>query len=207
MVQLIKTIDEAFRTSGRLGELVVLLCIVALVMLQSESRAILRVVPRCYVTFFSIFMIAIIAAQVLVRDQYTYPQFREPFPLTRFAMFSELSDRNYLSTKTYHFVATTRSGRQVTLNPVRSFPTIDFSTMHSRIGSMASWLNSDSLEEQTSGLRALTRICEGLARRYDRLHPKDRVEAISFIQRMHSLEDHRQDSTTLLTWTLQHAPR
>src|SRR5262245_44576945 len=117
-MSLLHLIDTALIHAGRGGECAVLAGIFALLFCSPDVRRLLQCAPRGYVGFLCVFFAVTLAAQVGTRGQYIYPQRSEPFPFTRFAMFTDVARSEQSETVTYHFVGRTTGDESVVLNPL-----------------------------------------------------------------------------------------
>jgi hypothetical protein len=195
-MSLLRFIDDLLVSAGRRGECLVLAVILALLLCSKDLRTILRCAPRRYVAFLGLFFTVASAAQVGTRGQYVYPQRSEPFPLTRFAMFTEVSPSQRTQTITYHFLGQTQNGDSVTLNPLHLLPTIDFSTFHTRVRMMGEWLDSADAAKRDAAEQELKQFARTMALRYAEHNPGSAIHEVDVVRRVIDLRFPSRDQPT-----------
>jgi hypothetical protein len=195
-MSLLRFIDDVLVSAGRRGECIALAAILALLLCSKDLRTILQCAPRRYVIFLGLFFAVASAAQVGTRGQYVYPQRSEPFPLTRFAMFTEVSPSQRTQAITYHFLGHTQNDETVTLNPLHLLPTIDFSTFHTRVRTMGDWLNSGDAAKRDAAERVLKQFARTMALRYSEHNPGAAIDEVDVVRRVIDLRLPSRDQPT-----------
>jgi hypothetical protein len=143
--------------------------------LAAHRRALL---PWAVVAFFAFHAVA----QFTTREQYRFPQAREPFPFTRWAMFAGMT-HDISEAGIYEWQARLTDGTAVSLNPARLFVTpnavVHFTKTHA-IGDGLLSLDAATRREFRAHADAYAR---GLAKRFEALSGTSRVITVELWKR------------------------
>ncbi len=138
--------------------------------------------PWMVVGFFTLTALA----QVTTRNQYDYPQRREPFPLTRWAMFAS-GTRSAEEAVLHDWLAILADGTRVPLNPALLFLTPNAVTHFTKTLALGRAIEDADPGRQQQSLQAAQWYARGLAARYQQLYPATRVQRVELWERRFQL--------------------
>jgi hypothetical protein len=121
-------------------------------------------------------------AQLTTRNQFRYPQLREPFPLTRWAMFGGMTD--CVETALVHDYRGLRAGgSSVSLNPAQLFVTPNTTVHFTKTQALASAIRSQNPADVAYGTAAADAYARGLMNRYNACHLDSPISSVELWER------------------------
>jgi len=127
-------------------------------------------------------------AQVTTRNQYHYPQRHEPFPFTRWAMFSAGGTASIETGALYEYRGVAASGAAFAVNPARLYITPNAVVLFTKTHSLADQLTSDLAPQDAFVKGALAAFAKGIMSRYNNLYPGDPLVTLELWKRSFPLQ-------------------
>jgi hypothetical protein len=131
----------------------------------------------------ALFFAAHAFAQFTTVHQYHYPQTREPFPFTRWAMFAGPIFQDMPCVINFDWRGLRSDNSSVTLNPAHLFLTPNAVTLFTKTLSLGQALLSSDPDRKAFATAATDAFALGLLNRYNHLHPDSPIHCVELWQR------------------------
>jgi len=179
-------------------EALILCGIVLLFWLHPAVRGTLRSPKVRPVAILLLLLFAVeLLAQITTRNQYSYPQKHEPFPFTRWAMFSGFT-KSIDKLQLYDWRGVRQDGSTVHLNPAHLFVTPNATVLFTKTQALGGQLVNDKAREHPEAEHALDAFSQGILNRYNHLNPTTPITRVELWQRVAPL---KQGSATPALFT------
>jgi hypothetical protein len=171
--ELFKLVCEAVSLAGMLG--IFFLHPAIRRFLGSHRR---QAMPWMVVGFFCMTAVA----QFTTRNQYYFPQRREPFPLTRWAMFAG-GIQSVDEARLYDWLAVFADGTRAPLNPALLYVTPNATTHFTKTVALGQAIEDPGPARCQEAIEAADWYAKGLAARHEQLHPNTAVASVELWER------------------------
>jgi hypothetical protein len=120
--------------------------------------------------------------------QYAYPQKNEPFPFTRWAMFTG-SRKNMPEVTVYEFQGITTAAKELYLNPAKLFFTPNAIVLYTKVQNLGDAILNGAPENRAQAVRRLEYYMDGLKKRYESSDPGEKLRTIVLWRRTMPMKD------------------
>jgi hypothetical protein len=126
--------------------------------------------------------------QCFTFHQYAYPQKNEPFPFTRWAMFT--GSRKSIPEATIHeFQGITTTGKELYLNPAKLFFTPNAIVLYTKAQNLGDVILNGTPENKAVAVQRLEFYMNGIKKRYESCNPGEKLKAVVLWRRTIPMKD------------------